>query len=163
MSGKVKIHVRSYRIVLFLSLSFVILGGRTAEADDCPYEFYSRATLPARDWRITIDDASFPQLEQGESSSISLEWGEKWLVAWQSVNADLSLDNDIYCMREIDNNAPGTPNFTDCPLPLTLEGDGARHTAPSGTYFQERFNFSDWSICGENWDYRFQIRLWFFR
>jgi len=107
------------------------LGHESANAEECPAESFSRATFPGIDTRVTVDSLSFPELHQGESSSIELERGEEYLVAWQSVNADQSPDNDIFVVRETDHDGDASLEDTDCPLPLTLSGDGAFHSSAS--------------------------------
>jgi len=104
----------------------------TAFAEECPREMFARpGGFPATDYRVTVDSIDFPELHQGERSSIAFTSNATYLVAWQSVNADQSLDNDIYVLRERDHSGGDPQNSTDCPLPLTLADDGAFHSGAS--------------------------------
>lgn len=124
----------SYALITIIVASTILTiegsHSRRVLADDCPLDVFPRAGLPASDRRITVDSIDFPELAQGESGSISVDFNEEYLVGWQSVNPDLSPDNDIFVSREDDHDGDDTPN-NDCPLPLTLAQDGAFHSHTS--------------------------------
>jgi len=112
-------------------------GQETANAEECPVQLFSHNACQtcttgffASDRLVTVDDAEFPELHQGERGSIALERNEKYLIGWQSVNADQSLDNEIYVLRDRDHDGGNEPT-TDCPLPLTQSSDGAFHESAS--------------------------------
>ncbi|HWL94234.1 MAG TPA: hypothetical protein VNT79_11940, partial [Phycisphaerae bacterium] len=80
-----------------------------------------------------MNDVNFPLLEQGTSSSVACNNREdEYLVVWQSVNADESLDNEILVLRRRDHDNALNDHPDDvCPLLLTQLSDDAFHSTPS--------------------------------
>ena len=122
-----------YSGVISMVFACCILGySPSAVAEECPRESFARpGGFPAADFRVTVDSMDYPELHQGELSSVALTSNATYLVAWQSVNADANPDNDIYVLREQDHDGFSAQAATDCPLPLTMLDDGAFHSGAS--------------------------------
>jgi len=117
-----------------LAILFSVTSTTSSIAQDCPTFTTVRATPTfIIDHLVTVDNVAFPLLEQGKSSSVALNVrDDEYLVAWQSVNADESLDNEILVLRRRDHDGAANAHPNDvCPLQLTLVDDDALHSTPS--------------------------------
>lgn len=128
----------SKRLTLTLGIALFFAAYEPLVSQDCPNVSVGRSTPPYAptfivDHLVTVDSVFFPILEQGRSSSVACNQSDdEYLVAWQSVNADESLDNEILVLRRRDQDGGTNDNQDDvCPLQLTQSFDDALHSTPS--------------------------------